>query len=152
MGYYLFSLDTTQNILEKNWKFLLVSWVILTIAFLTGGLMGHPELGFGTSPLNCLAGWMGVLALIGTGKRFINTTSSFSAYMGAASYPLYIIHMPIMLALAYYVLMLAISPAVQFAIILIGTILLTLACYEILKRIPVVRVLFGIPAPRKKTA
>jgi len=64
----------------------------------------------------------------------------------------YIIHQPILVAIAYYVVMLAIPPALQFVAIVIFSVMLTFACYEVLRRIPVVRALFGIAGPRKKTA
>jgi peptidoglycan/LPS O-acetylase OafA/YrhL len=82
----------------------------------------------------------------------MNVTSNFAAYMSAASYPVYIIHQPILVAIAYYVVMLAIPPALQFVAIVIFSVMLTFACYEVLRRIPVVRALFGIAGPRKKTA
>ncbi|MFA5221769.1 MAG: hypothetical protein WC391_05755, partial [Methanoregula sp.] len=75
-----------------------------------------------------------------------------TAYMGAASYPVYIIHQVVLVAIAYYVVMIAIPPALQFLVIVIFSFLLTFACYEILRRIPVVRALFGITRPQTKNA
>ena len=73
---------------------------------------------------------------MGAGRHFFDSSTTFTAYMGAASYPVYIIHQAILVAIAYYVLMLAIPPALQFLAIVIFSILLTFACYEILRRIP----------------
>jgi len=46
--------------------------------------------------------------------------------------------------------MLVIPPALQFIAIVVASLLATFACYEILKRIPGLRVLFGITGPMKK--
>ena len=45
-----------------------------------------------------------------------------------------IIHQAILVAVAYYMLMLAIPPVLQFAAIVIFSVLLTFACYEILRK------------------
>jgi peptidoglycan/LPS O-acetylase OafA/YrhL len=153
IGYYLIPMDSVQALLEKNWLVLLAAWIILTIGVLCGAhILGYMELLRGYSALHVLTGWMGVLALMGAGRHLFNRTNNFAAYMGAASYPVYIIHQAVLVAIAYYVVMWIAAPALQFTVILIGSLLLTFACYEILKRIPVVRALFGIAGPRKKTA
>lgn len=154
IGYYLFAIDTVQAKVEKYWTVLLAAWIVLTIGVMWtyGIFLGHDEVFWGSSALYVLTGWTGVLALMGAGRHLFDRTNNFAAYMGAASYPVYIIHQAILVVIAYYVVMLAIPPALQFAAIVIFSLLLTFACYEILKRIPVVRALFGIAGPDKKTA
>jgi peptidoglycan/LPS O-acetylase OafA/YrhL len=153
-GYYLFAMDPVQARLEKYWAVLLAAWIVLTIGVMwVGGiLLGYSGLFWGSSPLYVLTGWTGVLALMGAGRHLFDTRNSFTAYLGAASYPVYIIHEAVLVAIAYYVVMLKIPPALQFSAIVVLSILLTFTCYEVLKRIPVVRALFGIAGPDKKTA
>lgn len=152
-GYYLFSLDHVLARLEKYWAVLLVAWIVLTIGVMWtyGIILGHYEVFWGSSAIYVLTGWTGVLALMGAGRHLLNGTSNFAAYMGAAAYPVYIIHQAVLVAIAYYVLMFAIPPALQYMAIVIFSFLLTFACYEILRRIPVVRALFGITGPGKKS-
>jgi peptidoglycan/LPS O-acetylase OafA/YrhL len=154
IGYYLFSMDFVLARLEQYWSVLLAAWIILTIGVMGmyGIILGHDEVFWGHSILYVLTGWTGVLALMGTGRRLFDRKNTFAAYMATASYPVYILHQAILVAIAYYVVMLPIPPALQFAAIVIFSILLTFACYEILKRIPVVRALFGIISPQKKTS
>jgi glucans biosynthesis protein C len=153
IGYCLFAMDPVQARLEKNWAVLLAAWIVLTImVMLVGGIgLGHAEVFWGSSALFVLTGWTGVLALMGAGRHLVNTSNTVTAYLGAASYPVYIIHQAVLVAIAYYVLMLAIPPALQFLAIVIASVLVTFACYEILRRIPGVRALFGIVGPQKKT-
>jgi len=155
-GYYLFSTDPVQQLLEKYWSVLVAAWIVLTlcmIVFAMGVMEGNLTLiDVIASPLSPLAGWTGVLALLGAGRHLLNVTGSFAAYMGAASYPVYILHQPILVAVAWYVLMLSVPPAVQFATIVICSALLTFAFYEIIRKIPGIRALFGITSPRGKPA
>jgi|WetSurMetagenome_2_1015567.scaffolds.fasta_scaffold00177_23 glucans biosynthesis protein C len=146
IGYYLFAMEPVQARLEKYRAVFLAAWIVLTIGVMgiDGMFLGHAEVFWGYSPLYVITGWTGVLALMGTGRHLVNHTSTFGATMGAASYPVYIIHQAVLVTVAYYIVMLAIPPALQFAAIVIFSIVLTLACYEILRRIPGIRPLFGI--------
>jgi len=154
IGYYLFAMDAVQARLEKYRAVLLAVWIFLTIGVMwTYGIMlGHPEVFWGYSPIFVLTGWTGVLALMGAGRHLFDRTNTFTAYLSTASYPVYIIHQAILVATAYYVLTFAIPPALQFTAIVVVSFLLTFACYEIVRRIPVVRALFGITRPQKKNA
>ncbi|MFA4861372.1 acyltransferase family protein [Methanoregula sp.] len=153
IGYYLFSTESVQDQLEKYRVVLVSAWIILTVGamWMYGITLGHYEIFWGTSAIYVITGWTGVLALMGAGRHFFDRTSPFAAYMGAASYPVYILHLAFVVAIAYYVVMLAIPPALQFLIIMVTSFLLTFACYEILRRVPGVRALFGIAGPLKKT-
>ncbi|MFA4850062.1 MAG: acyltransferase family protein, partial [Methanoregula sp.] len=150
IGYYLFSMDSVQAQLEKYWVVLQAAWMVLTIGVMWtyGIFLGHSEVFWGNSAIFVLTGWTGVLALMGAGRHLFDRTNNFAAYLGAASYPVYIIHQAILVAIAYYVVKLAIPPSLQFMAIVIFSILLTFSCYEILRRIPGVRALFGIASPQ----
>lgn len=145
-GYGLAAGEPAQAWLERHWRPLLAAWVILTagVMWIGGIALGHGEFFWGSSPLFVLTGWAGVLALLGAGRHFLGFGNRFTAYLGAASYPVYIIHQAVLVAVAYSVLLLAIPPAVQYAAIVITSLLLTFGCYEVIRRIPGVRVLFGI--------
>jgi glucan biosynthesis protein C len=153
IGYYLFAMDSVQAMMEKYWAVLLTAWIVLTIGVMWtyGIILGHYEVFWGYSAIYVLTGWTGVLALLGAGRHLFDITNNFAAYMSAASYPVYIIHQAILVAIAYYVVMLTVPPALQFLAIVIFSFLLTFACYEILRRLPAFRVLFGIASQDKKT-
>jgi peptidoglycan/LPS O-acetylase OafA/YrhL len=153
-GYYLFARDPVQAKVEKNWAVLLAAWMILTIGVIWtyGMVLGHHEVFWGFSPLYVVTGWTGVLALMGAGRHLVDRTNKFTAYMAAASYPVYIIHQAILVAIAYYIVVLEIPPALQFLAIVLTSVLLTFSCYEVIRRIPLVRSLFGIAGPDKETA
>jgi peptidoglycan/LPS O-acetylase OafA/YrhL len=105
IGYYLFAMDSVQAMVEKYWAVLLAAWIVLTIGVMWtyGMILGHYEVFWGSSPLYVLTGWTGVLALMGAGRHLLDFTNTFAAYMSAASYPVYIIHQVMLVAIAYYV-------------------------------------------------
>jgi len=154
IGYYLFARNSVQAKVEKYWAVLLAAWIILTMGVIWtyGMFLGHHEVFWGYSALYVLTGWTGVLALLGAGRHLLDRTNIFAAYMSAASYPVYIIHQAVLVAIAYYVVALKIPPALQFVAIVVFSVLLTFTCYEVIRRIPVMRALFGIASPDKNTA
>lgn len=154
IGYSLLATDSARARLEQYWASLLAAWVVLTIGvmWIGGILLTHDEVFSGYSALYVLTGWIGVLALMGAGRHLLDRTNNFAVYMGAASYPVYILHQAVLVVTAYYVVMLAIPPVLQYLALVVISLLLTFACYEILRRIPGVRFLFGIAGPAKKTA
>ncbi|MFA5269217.1 MAG: acyltransferase family protein, partial [Methanoregula sp.] len=119
IGYCLFAMDPVQAMVEKYRAVLLAAWMVLTIGVMGvyGMILGHYEVFWGYSVLFVLTGWIGVLALMGEGRHLFDITNTVTAYMGAASYPVYIIHQVVLVAIAYYVVMIAIPPALQFLVI-----------------------------------
>jgi len=62
------------------------------VMWMYGIFLAHNEVSWGSSVFYVLTGWMGVLALMGTGRQLFDIRNSFATYMGAASYSVYIIH------------------------------------------------------------
>jgi peptidoglycan/LPS O-acetylase OafA/YrhL len=153
-GYYLFPRDPVQEWLGNTWYALIAVWMALTavVMWIWGMLLGNGAVFWGSSPFYVLTGWAGVLAFMGAGRRFLNFSTRFTEYLGAASYPVYLLHMPILVAIAFYVVKLDIPLSLQFVSVMVLSFLMTFACYEILKRLPIVRVLFGIHGQKRTTA
>ena len=151
IGYALISIEKVQVSLEDYWALLVVVWIALTLGVMwIGGIaLGHGEFFWGSSPLFVLTGWSGALALLGAGRYLLNFSNAFTIYLSAASYPVYIIHHAVLVAVAYYLIAVPVPPGVQYMLIVLLSLLMTFACYEIIRRIPVVRALFGVAAWKK---
>lgn len=67
-----------------------------------------------------------------------------TCYFNQASYPIYILHQTILVALAYYIVRANNIFLVQVSYICIGSFLLTFAAYHLISRIPVARKLIGM--------
>lgn len=89
-------------------------------------------------------GWISILVLLIAGKRFLNKSTGFTKYFNQASYPVYILHQTILVVLAYYVVQINDILLVQVFCICIGSFLLTVLAYHLIRLIPVVGKVFGV--------
>lgn len=142
-GYYIFS---EEIILQKLKRYQFVS---LVLWILSGSLYTYlycienfrnPWM----TGLYIFFGWMGILALLGVGQSWFNFHNGLSGYLTRASFPVYILHMPILVITGFYVLKLPLGVGGQFLMIVLISLIATFLMYEIIKRIPVLRFLFGI--------
>lgn len=151
-GYLLLWDESMQKKLEQyRWHLTIVA-VLLGVAYfftwringITTGLLFDIRMRF--------YGWVAVLALLGLGKAYLNFKNKFTAYMSAASFPVYILHQSALVAVAFYVLHFTDILALQFLLILVGSIVPTFLCYELLRRTKVTRFILGIKPPTNEGA
>lgn len=140
LGYYVLSNDKVLEVIKKNIKLIFtlfaVSEIILIVLFYRIHFYEDVYVNF--------TAWIGILALIAAGEKFLDKSTFFTKYFNAASYPVYILHQSILVVVAYYTITYVENIFLRTAVIMAGSFLLTIACYEIVRRIPVVRNLFGI--------
>lgn len=139
-GYYMLSNDLIFEKLEKNIKWLATLCVIGTIASVA---MYYKFSFYGDLWVNFI-GWISILVILVEGKRFLNKKTGFTEYFNRASYPIYILHQSVLVALAYYIVRISDVLLVQVFCICIGSFLLTVLAYHIIKLLPVVRKMIGI--------
>lgn len=152
LGYYVFSHEEVTDKLVK-WKwFLLVAAVLAGIGY---GLLFYDEnyttrycLQHIVTNIYC---WMAVLAIIGCFKAWFNKTSRFATYMTKANFAFYVLHYTVMLVYAYLWVRNTEFPLIWHYIVPLAATLITLPLlYEIIKRIPVLRLLI-LGMYKKKT-
>jgi surface polysaccharide O-acyltransferase-like enzyme len=88
--------------------------------------------------------WTAIIALIGIADRWWNHDHAWRATLNEAIFPFYIIHQTIIVLVAGGLLVLALHPAAEFAVILIATIAGCWAFYLIGRRYRWVRPLIGL--------
>lgn len=142
-GYYILS---KESVLQKLKKFRFAS---LAICAASGILYVYLYCfknvrNVGITGLYIFYGWAGILFLLGVGQTKFNFRNSFGEYFTRASFPVYILHMPILVAVGFFVLKLRAGVAGQFFLIVLLSFILTLVVYQIIKEIPGLRFLFGI--------
>lgn len=151
-GYAVFSHEEVMERVEKIGIPMLLAAIVAGIAY-TFYYWGQNF----TSP-QCLQSlftnfyaWIAILAILGCGKRWLNGTSKFASYMTKASFGLYILHYPILLACSYLLYHYCPLPnGIIYLIALICELVLTPICYEIIRRIPIIRYLvLGISGKKK---
>lgn len=128
-GYYLISNDKYREALKKD-KFIygfigiLCGYLAITIGEKTAVTL-----------LTQIASLSIIFALIGLGDTYWNKNSKVLRYLSAASFPIYMIHMLLNTVIGFFVVKLPVPAMTKFFIILILTILGSLAVYECMRRI-----------------
>ncbi|WP_061294895.1 acyltransferase family protein [Herbidospora cretacea] len=88
------------------------------------------------------AAWFFCVAILGFLDR--RAWSERNGYLAAAALFVYVVHQPVVVVTAYYVVRWQAPILVKYAAIVTVSFAVTLAAYEIVKRIPYVRALFGV--------
>jgi hypothetical protein len=140
MGYYVLSNEEILCKLDN-----ILKWIVLLFAASTSILIyAYFQWSYYGDLLVNFAGWMGILAFIVLAKKYLDQKTAFTTYFNSASFPIYILHQSILVALAYYVLPAVNGLIFQISIIAIGSFGATLLSYHLLKNIPFVRNMLGI--------
>ena len=89
-------------------------------------------------------GWMGIITLLGIEQSRLNIHNHLCSYLTHASFPVYILHMPILVVTGFFILKLPFGVAGQFSVIVVISLIATFLIYEVVKRVPVLRFCLGI--------
>ena len=144
--------------LQQRWPFYLLvaiagSGTCLAMAGLSPELVpAKPELSsYGYALCYAVAAWSWALALIGLCLRFLSGASPRRRYLADASYWIYIVHLPVIVALQIVATQLNWPWWLELCLILISGIALLLASYQLLVRHTAIGALLnGRKVPRRK--
>ena len=94
--------------------------------------------------------WFCLIATLGYGRRFLNFSNRFLKYAAQASYPVYLLHQTVIVAVGFFVVRWGVGAPVKFAAILAGSLIATFLIYDLLaRRLNVLRFLFGMKMLRQ---
>lgn len=88
--------------------------------------------------------WIGILAIIGLGKRFLEFNNKFTQYFKSSVFPIYIFHQSIIVIVGFFVVRNVSEAVIQYLMIMGTSLVLTIIVYEIFKKLAITRFLFGI--------
>ncbi len=91
-----------------------------------------------------LAAWLMILALIGLAQAYCNKPGKALNYCNGASFPVYILHQSVMMAVAFYVVAWPLPAWVKFLLIAVISLLLSLIGYEAFRRFQVTKFILGM--------
>ena len=95
--------------------------------------------------------WFWVVALVGLGRRYLNFNSRLLQYASVASYPFYLLHQTVVVAVGFYVVRWHADILEKFGVISTTSLIATVALYELLvRRNNVGRFLFGLKPIRSE--
>jgi len=134
LGYFFLSNDSLLSKLEKYRHLLLGLFIAsgFVVGFVINGQLYE---------VPC---WISVLAALGYSRKHLNYSGNVSSYLSKSSFGVYLFHQSWIVVAAYFVFMLTDVPLVQIPLILIASVILTYASYEICRRTPVVRWMLGL--------
>jgi hypothetical protein len=152
-GFVAFSDARFHQAIIRQRRASLAVALLLTVAspFVAGMAEEHPTLLTLAMlmPLASLVIWTSILAVLGYGMRYLTTRSPRLSYANEAVLPIYILHQPVILAVGYFVVPLALPILVKYLIILALAFGITFGLYEFgVRRWNPVRRLFGLK-PRR---
>ena len=89
--------------------------------------------------------WAWLMVFIGYGRRYLSFDNALLRWARDASYPVYILHQTIIVLLGYYVIQLPWQAWTKYGVVLVATMALCAALYELcIRRWAVARLLFGM--------
>lgn len=89
--------------------------------------------------------WFWVMAWLGLGRKYLNFNHPLLRYASVASYPFYLLHPPVLIAIGFYVVQWNAGIMTKFWLICIASLLGTSVLYEVLiRRYNLPRFLFGL--------
>ncbi|WP_342113251.1 acyltransferase family protein [Pseudoduganella sp. OTU4001] len=88
--------------------------------------------------------WSGILAVCGFGYRHLNFDSAKRRYLTQAVFPVYILHQTLIICLAWAMKPAGVAPFAEGLLIVLGTLAISFGVFEVVRRIPLLRPLFGL--------
>jgi len=141
MGYLVFSHEEVQKKVKQAWIPLLCSAVVAgTVLIVTTFGQDNTSALYMSSPLNCLYGWLAILALMGWFQAKFDYTGKFGTYMTRTSFGLYVVHYLVVASIGYMMKTYTqLPPVAMYVILTIAVFTLSPILYEVLHRIPFIR-------------
>src|SRR5215217_4835769 len=86
------------------------------------------------------------MTFIGYGRRHLSFANPVLRWARDASYPIYILHQTVIIAIGYWVIQQPWNAWAKYALVLLGTMAICVALYEGIRRLGLTRLLFGMKA------
>lgn len=88
--------------------------------------------------------WTSILAVLGFAARHATRDSAVLRYLAPAVFPVYILHQTVIVVLAHNLQPLRMPPLIEGPLLVLATLALCFAGYELVRRVGVLRPLFGL--------
>jgi glucan biosynthesis protein C len=92
----------------------------------------------------CLCQWTPILTVCGFGHRHLNFDSAKRRYLTETVFPVYILHQTLIVSMAHWLKPVKLAPGTEGAILIVLTFGISFGVFEIVRRVAVLRPLFGL--------
>lgn len=130
-----------QTALKWRWLFLGIAVILYGVRLFIYELQAPHYL----KPFETIS-W--ILAVLGAGYRYLNKPGKTLSYLSEGAYPIYILHMVFLYLATAYIFPLEIPVELKFIIVITITGVGCFLSFEIIRRVGVLRVLFGLKTRR----
>ena len=97
--------------------------------------------------------WFWLMAILGLGHRYLNADNRVLRYARGASYPFYILHQTVIVAIGFFVVQWAAGVLPKYLVIAVCSLVVTIALYDlVVRRTNVTRFLFGMKPMARRVA
>lgn len=100
----------------------------------------------------CISQWAPMLALCGFGRRHLNFDSANRRYLTEAVFPVYILHQTLIVVMAHSLKPANLAPGIEAVFLIVLTFSLSFGGFEVVRRIPLLRPLFGLTSQKSAYA
>lgn len=162
IGYLVISDERLRQAVRRDWP---VTLTVGTLAFLGAAVISFStgELDIEAAPRHLLDfTWWGLFAVCGwcwtaftlfIGMRFLNFSNRLLRYGQEAIVPFFVVHQPVIIVIAYFVVQLSAALVAKLLIVVVGSFAVSIALYQfVIKRIGVLRLAFGMKQSSRSTA
>jgi glucans biosynthesis protein C len=94
--------------------------------------------------------WTVIVSLLGLGQRYLNRPGRALSYLTEAIFPYYILHQTLIVMIGFWLIPHVLPAGMEAAIVVGATLFGCVLGYEIIRRIPPLRPLFGLPLRERR--
>lgn len=154
LGYTLVQLPNIwTRFAAQRWILLvtaLCSYTYILFAF-NGGSLGDNIIAKEVSGLLWAANtWLWMLCVIAWAQHIFTNSNPVLRYLNKGVYCFYILHQTLIIAIAYFLVPMKVGPALEPILIILSVAIGCVVLYELIRRLPLVPILFGIQTRRSK--
>ena len=157
LGYLLMADGRFQKALDANRLPALILGPLACVFVAYLDVAGWPALPAWTHAplevyLSIVLPWCCLVALLAYGRRLLRASGRFVTYASEASYPVYLLHQTVIVAVAFVVVRWDVAVAGKYAAILVLSLAVTVLVYDLaVRRVGALRFVFGMK-PARRTA
>ena len=134
---------------QVRWQALgaaLTCWGMMVVYYsLPATSLNYPELGYALMRLvYALCAWCAIVAICGFAYLRLNWDHPARAWLTQAVFPVYIFHQSLIVSMAHLMKPATLHPAVEALILVVLTLCISFGLFEMVRRVAVLRPLFGI--------
>jgi glucan biosynthesis protein C len=158
-GYILYCDERFTSAIRRDWPLMLAAGILSTLYFMVTAAAGValewmsnpgiPQFYLGWSIFS-VNSWCWTLFVLRIGMRYLDFTNKWLRYGGETIMPFFVLHQPVIIVIAYFVVQWDAGITVKLLTVVLGSFAVTLGLVEqVIKRVGVLRGLFGMKTLRR---